>query len=122
MSSAEKINCISRFIMRSITEYQNKSKYKELPLMTNTKFHTSILEVVKALVFGIIIPFFIFHTSGLAWMYSYMVIMAMFYNFVIRESTPAAYLLILEGITVVGFYAVLAIILFVGALAAALGV
>ena len=90
--------------------------------MTNTKFHTSILEVVKALVFGIIIPFFIFHTSGLAWMYSYMVIMAMFYNFVIRESTPAAYLLILEGITVVGFYAVLAIILFVGALAAALGV
>lgn len=89
--------------------------------MTNTKFETSILEVVKALVFGIILPFIIFKTSGLSWMYGYMVIMAMFYNFVIRESTPAAYLLIIEAMAVVGFYAVLAIILFVSVALAAFG-
>lgn len=89
--------------------------------MTNTKFETSILEVVKALVFGIILPFVIFKTAGLSWMYGYMVIMAMFYNFVIRESTPAAYLLIIEAMAVVGFYAVLAFILFVSVALAAFG-
>lgn len=88
--------------------------------MTNTKFETSILEVVKALVFGIILPFIIF-TAGLSWMYGYMVIMAIFYNFVIRESTPAAYLLIIEAMAVVGSYAVLSIILFVSAALAAFG-
>lgn len=54
-------------------------------------------------------------------MYAYMVLGAMFYNFVLRESTPAAYLLIIEAIAVVGFYAVLALILFMSAALAAFG-
>ncbi|TDA63595.1 hypothetical protein E0765_07105 [Sulfuricurvum sp. IAE1] len=89
--------------------------------MTNVKFNTSIADVTKAIVLGIVVPFIIFTTSGLAWMYAYMVLGAMFYNFVLRESTPAAYLLIIEAIAVVGFYAVLALILFMSAALAAFG-
>jgi hypothetical protein len=89
--------------------------------MTNVKFNTSIADVAKAIVWGIVVPFIIFKTSELAWMYAYMVFGAMFYSFVLRESTPAAYLLIIEAIAVVGFYAVLALILFFGAALAAFG-
>ncbi len=89
--------------------------------MTNIKLQVSILDAVKALVVGILIPFFIFIFSGVEWMYVYMVMGAMFYNFVLRESTPAAYVLIVEAIAVVGFYAVLAVLLFFGAVLSAFG-
>ena len=78
-------------------------------------------QAVKLVVWGIIIPAAGFSFFGIATMYGYIVLMALLHNFVIREHTPAAYMLTLEAFLIVGYYTVLVCILILGAISVGIG-
>lgn len=90
--------------------------------MTNIQFNTSITDVTKTIAWGIIVPFIIFQTSGLPWLFAYLVVSALYFNFVNPIGSGITGMVItIEAMALTGFYAVLVVVLFLGAVSAAIG-
>jgi predicted membrane protein len=93
--------------------------------MQNTTYQPLMLETtttdwIKAVLLGILIPMLVVFGFGVEWAFAYTIILAAIYIAVLRQETPAAYLLLVEAVMIIGGYAFLTILTVLAAFAAAL--
>lgn len=81
---------------------------------------TTDVDWIKAALMGVLFPIAIVLGIGMEWAFGYVVVAAAIYIFVLREETPAAYLLMIEALMIIGWFATLLVISIVGAMMAAI--
>lgn len=89
--------------------------------MKTTMKNKVIVQTIKIIVWGFIIPITIYSNFGLASVYGYIMVMAAFYNYVIREYSPLSFTFVIAGMLIVGYYAVILFIMLFGVIVTAIG-